>query len=158
MKKIILLTICVVFALVTKAQTNIDELKYLQSMFGMEKKQVVEERMKLSQADAAKFWTLYEEYELYRSEVAEKRANNVQQYINNYTNITNAKADELLKNTFDINTEINKLWQKTYTKMAKELSPVKAGQFIYLEMYFDALGRERAAEKIPHIGETKPVK
>jgi len=65
MQKFILIAICAVFALATKAQTNTEELRYLQSMFGMEKKQVVAERMKLSEAESAKFWSMYEEYELF---------------------------------------------------------------------------------------------
>jgi hypothetical protein len=158
MKKILLLAICAVFALVTKAQTQSEELRYLQNVFGMEKKQVVAERMKLSAADLDKFWKLYDEYELYRSEISDRRAANIEQYVKNYASLTEAKADELLKNTFQISDETSKLWQKTYAKMAKELSSVKAGQFIYLEMYFEALGREKLAEAIPHIGINEPVK
>jgi uncharacterized protein YdcH (DUF465 family) len=158
MKKIILVAICALLAVVTKAQTQTEDLKYLQNMFGMEKKQVVAERMKISQADSEKFWKLYEEYELFRSEISDKRAENIQQYVKNYTNITEAKADELLKNTFEINDEIAKLWQKTYKTMAKELSAKIAGQFIYLEMYFEAIGRQKLAESIPHIGTTEPLK
>jgi len=157
MKKIILVAVCVVFALVTKAQTNTEELRYLQSMFGMEKKQVVAERMKLSETESAKFWTLYEEYELYRSEISDRRADNIQQYVKNYANITNAKADEILKNTFEINDELAKLWQKTYKTMSKEVSSVVAGQFIILEMYFEALGRQKLAEAIPNIGKNEPI-
>jgi trehalose utilization protein len=155
MKKFILIAICAVLGLAVQAQTNIDELKYLQNMFGMEKKQLVAERMNISTADSAKFWSLYEDYELYRSEISEKRANNVQQYVDNYKNITNAKADEILKNTFEISSEQSKLWQKTYNTMSKALSPVIAGKFIYLEMYIEALGRERLSNIIPHIGEKK---
>jgi len=158
MKKIILFAVCAFLGLVAKAQTNSEELRYLQSMFGMEKKQLVAERMKISTADSDKFWMLYDEYELFRSEISDRRADNIEQYVKNYSNITNAKADEILKNTFEINDELAKLWQKTYTKMSKDLSSVKAGQFIYLEMYFEALGREKLAEAIPHIGTKEPLK
>ncbi len=158
MKKNILVALCVVFALISKAQTNAEDLKYLQSMFGMEKKQLIAERMKLSPAESDKFWKLYDEYELFRSEISDKRAENVNQYVKNYTGITEAKADELLKNTFEINKEQADLWQKTYKAMSKELSSVKAGQFIYLEMYIEALGREKLSEIIPHIGDTETIK
>ena len=158
MKKIIITAICTVFALVTKAQTNTEELRYLQSIFGMEKKQVVAERMKLSPAESAKFWTMYEEYELFRSEISDRRADNIQQYVKNFSNITEAKADEILKNTFETNDELAKLWQITYKTMSKELSAKIAGQFTYLEMYFEAIGRQKLAEAIPNIGKNEPVK
>ena len=38
MKKIILFAICAVFAMVSKAQSNTDELKYLQEVIGVKKK------------------------------------------------------------------------------------------------------------------------
>jgi hypothetical protein len=158
MRKIIFLAICAVFALAANAQTNIDELKYLQDMFGMDKKHFVAERMQISKADSAKFWTLYDEYELFRSEIGEKRANNVEQYVDNYAKITDKLSDEIVKTSFEINAEFSKLLQKTYTTMSKELSATKAGQFLYLEMYFEALGRVKLSEIIPHIGVPEPTK
>jgi hypothetical protein len=157
MKKIILLAFCAVFAVAVNAQTNIDELKYLQDMFGMDKKHFVAERLQISKTDSAKFWSLYDEYELFRSEIAEKRAGNIQKYSDNYGKITNAQADEIVKKTFEINNEFSKLLQKTYNSMAKEVSAVKAGQFLYLELYFEALGREKLSEIIPHIGKTGTI-
>ena len=114
--------------------------------------------MKLSPAESAKFWTMYEEYELFRSEISDRRADNIQQYVKNFSNITEAKADEILKNTFETNDELAKLWQITYKTMSKELSAKIAGQFTYLEMYFEAIGRQKLAEAIPNIGKNEPVK
>jgi hypothetical protein len=157
MKKNILIIFCAVFALVAKAQTNSEDLKYLQGMFGMEKKQLVSDRMKISSADSEKFWKMYEEYELFRSEIAERRAENILQYINNFKSLSPEKVDEILTNTFEINDESGKLMQKTYKSMTKELSPLIAGQFYYVEMYVDALARVRMAEMLPHIGPAIPT-
>ena len=158
MKKIFLLAISVVFALAAYSQTNIDELKYLQSMYGMDKKQFIAERMQITKADSAKFWSAYDEYELFRSEIADKRAGNVQQYSENYSTLTVAQTDALLKTTFEINNEFTKLLQRTYKTMSKDVSAIKAGQFVYLEMYVEAMGRLRLAELIPHIGQVPELK
>lgn len=158
MKKIFFFTICTIFALAANAQTNADELKYLQNMFGMDKKQFIAERMQISKADSAKFWSAYDEYELFRSEIADKRAGNIQKYSENYSKLTDAQTGEIVKTTFEINDEFAKLLQKTYKTMAKDVSTLKAGQFVYLEMYVEAIGRMKMAEIIPHIGEIPALK
>lgn len=158
MKKIMLIAACTVFALATYAQTNMDELKYLHGMFGLEKKQIVAQRLQVSKADSAKFWAAYDEYELYRSEISEKRAGNVQKYSENYAKLTDDQAHELVKTTFEVSNEFTKLLEKTFKIMSKDVSAVKAGQFVYLEMYFEAIGRLKLSEMIPHLGELPPMK
>jgi hypothetical protein len=155
MKKVILFAICAIFAMVSKAQTNTDELKYLQDVIGVKKKQYVEEHVKISPADAAKFWKLYDEYELFRSEIGEKRVDNINEYITNYGKLTNAKADELMNRSFAVGNEMAALWQKTYTKMSKELSPVLASEFILVEMFLEAKVRVAATEQAPNMGGSK---
>jgi hypothetical protein len=155
MKKIILFAICAVFAMVSKAQSNTDELKYLQDVIGVKKKQYVEEHMKINPADAAKFWKLYDEYELFRSEIGEKRVDNINEYVTNYGKLTNAKADELMKRSFAVSGEMAALWQKTYGKMAKELSSVTASEFILVEMYIEAKVRQAVTEQAPTFGKSK---
>ena len=49
-------------------------------------------------------------------------------------------------------------YKKTYDKMATQVSAVKAGQFVYLEMYCEALGRIKLAEMIPHLNEVPAKK
>ena len=155
MKKIILFAICAIFAMVSKAQSNTDELKYLQDVIGVKKKQYVEEHVKINPADAAKFWKLYDEYELFRSEIGEKRVDNINEYVTNYGKLTNAKADELMKRSFAVGSEMSALWQKTYNNMSKELSPVIASEFILVEMYLEAKVREAVTEQAPNFGGSK---
>jgi hypothetical protein len=154
MKKIILFSICVVFALALKAQSSADEIQYLQGIIGMKKQQYVAEHMSLNKADSAKFWKIYEDYELYRSEIVDKRLKNISQYVDNFNTLSNAKADELMKNSFSIMADLDKLWQKTYTRMAKEISPVKAVQFIQIEMYVEAMVRKAATEQLPELSKS----
>ncbi len=158
MKKIFLFAICAGFALMAKAQTNMDELKYLQSMFGMDKKHFVAERMQISKADSTKFWALYEDYELFRSEISDKRGSNIQSYSDNYSKLTDKQANDIVITSLQVSDEFTKLLKKTYDKMATQVSAVKAGQFVYLEMYCEALGRIKLAEMIPHLNEVPAKK
>jgi hypothetical protein len=151
MKKIILFSICVVFALASKAQSSADEIQYLQGIIGMKKQQYVAEHMTLNKADSAKFWKIYEDYELYRSEIVDKRLKNISEYVDNYNKLSNAKADELMKNSFTIMSDMDKLWQKTYMRMAKEISPVKAAEFMQIEMYVEAVVRKAANDRLTSL-------
>jgi len=158
MKKIILFSICLVFAMVSKAQSNTDEIAYMQSVYGMQKKQLIAEHMKISKADSAKFWSMYDVYETSRKAIGKKRAANIEAYAKSYDNLTNEKAGTLINTSFAVYNDFGKLWKDTYTKMAKAISPVTAGKFIQVEMYLENLVRNELADEIPLIGEFEPKK
>jgi len=158
MKKIILFAICAIFALVSKAQSNTEELKYLQDLIGIKKKQYVEEHVKIKDADAAKFWAIYDDYELYRSEIGERRVININEYVKNYSSLTNEKADELMKASFSITNDLEKLLEKTYSRMAKDVSPVVAVQFVQVELYIEAMVRKALTDQVPGMSESAKKK
>jgi hypothetical protein len=153
MKKIYLLAICMVFAIASQAQSNTDEVAFLQSAYGMSKKQLVADHMKIAEAQSAEFWKLYDEYETARKEIGKKRADNIMLYANNYLGLTNEDANKIIKNSLSINSSFVKLWDKTYSKMSKAITPVKAAQFIQIEMYLENMVRSELASGIPIIGE-----
>jgi hypothetical protein len=158
MKKIILFAICAIFALVSKAQSNTEELKYLQDLIGIKKKQYVEEHVKIKDADAAKFWAIYDDYDLYRSEIGERRVVNINEYVKNYNSLTNEKADELMKASFAITNDLEKLLEKTYSRMAKDVSPVVAVQFVQVELYIEAMVRKALTDQVPGMSESAKKK
>ncbi len=153
MKKIILFAICLMFAVASQAQSNTDEVALMQSAFGMTKQQMVKDFMKLSDTESAKFWTLYEEYEAARKEMGKKRIANITAYAENYDKLTNEKATELINKSFAIQAEFAKLQQKTFKKMSKEISPLRAAQFTQLEAFIENSIRTEILDAIPLIGE-----
>ena len=158
MKTILFFAICLVFAIASEAQSNTDEIKFIQNVYGMQKQQLIAEHMKISKADSARFWSDYEVYETARKAIGRKRAANIQDYAKNYDALTNEKADALITTSFGVYNEFGKLWQKTYAQMAKDLSPLTAGKFIQVEMYLENLVRNELAASIPLVGEFEPNK
>ena len=55
MKKIYLIAVCLVLAFVSKAQSDADEINFMQSTYGMQKKQLIALHMHVSKVDSAKF-------------------------------------------------------------------------------------------------------
>jgi len=137
MKKLVLLAIIAVFVMAAKAQTSKDEITLIQSVYGMEKKDLIAKHMKIEASQSATFWAMYDEYEAARKEIGMKRANNI----------------IVMKVSFEVNSEFVKLWEKTYKKMAKSISPVTAAQFIQAEMFLENMVRQELSMDIPLIGE-----
>jgi len=153
MKKILFLAICIMFAVASQAQSNTDEVALVQSAFGMSKQQMVKDFMQLTEAESAKFWTIYDEYEAARKEMGKKRISNIEDYANNYDNLTNEKATELINKSFATQDEFAKLQKKTFKKMSKEISPLRAAQFTMLESFIENSIRTEVLDAIPLIGE-----
>lgn len=153
MKKLLLIVCMTASVFGLNAQSNTDEIQLIQSAYGMEKKQIIIQFMKFTEAENASFWKVYDEYEAERKEIGKRRAANITDYANNYGKITDAKATELINHAADIQIDFAKLLKKTYAKMSKVLTPVRAAQFIQLENYLENLVRMEIADQIPLIGE-----
>lgn len=153
MKKLILIAICFVFAVATQAQSTKDEVALVQSAFGMTKQQMVKDFMKLTEAESASFWTIYDEYEAARKEIGKKRISNIEEYANSYAKLTDANADKVINNSFGIQGEFAKLQKKTYKKLSKAISPLRAAQFTMFESYIENAIRMEILDSVPLIGE-----
>lgn len=153
MKKLILAAIIAVFAIAAKAQSNSEEITLMQSVYGMQKKDLIAKHMKIEAGQAELFWQMYDEYEVARKEIGLKRVKNIEMYAEKYENLTNEDADMLIKASMGVQTSFIALWEKTYKKMAKSISPVTAAQFIQAEMFFENMVRQELSMDIPLIGE-----
>ena len=153
MKKLILAAIIAIFAFAANAQSNTEEIYLMQSVYGMQKKDLVAKHMKLEADQADLFWQIYDEYEVARKEIGLKRVKNIELYAEKYGNLTNEDADVLIKASIEIQSDFIKLWQKTYKKMAKSINSVTAAQFIQAESFFENMVRQELSMEIPFIGE-----
>jgi hypothetical protein len=153
MKKLILVAFIAVFAIAAKAQSNTEEITLIQSVYGMEKRDLIAKHMKIDASQSDLFWQMYDEYEIARKEIGLKRVKNIELYAEKYDNLTNADADAIMKASFEVNNDFIKLWDKTYKKMSKSISSVTAAQFIQAEMFLESVVRQELVMQIPLIGE-----
>ena len=155
MKKILMLALFAIGTISSNAQQTKDEIAILQAAYGMQKRDLVAKFMDVSDAQSATFWSLYEEYEVSRKAIGTKRANNIVEYAKNYETITDENVQNMVKVSMEVNKEFNALWEKTYKKMAKSLSPKTAAKFYQLELYLETMVRSELSESIPMIDELK---
>jgi hypothetical protein len=155
MKKLILTVVLALVALPTVAQTQKDEVAIFQSAFGIEKRTMIENYMKIEESKSAEFWKLYEAYEASRRELGLKRVENINKYADNYGNFSAESVNAIMKNSMTIQKNMISLWDSTYKKMSKVISAEEAAKFIQAEMYIENTIRQALFENIPLIGEFK---
>lgn len=159
MKKLLLVFLSMSIFIFTQAQVaGDDELKMIKDFLKSEKKDLVKEYMKLDEAQSAKFWPLYEEFQGKRSSLGQERVNIIKDYGSQFANMTDDQASGLVKRIFKNDKAYTKLQSKYFKKFSKAVSPIKAAQFMQLEEYFRTLIRYEVQDAIPFIGEIERKK
>jgi hypothetical protein len=146
------LVVLVAFSIST-AQSNQEEVDFMQSIFGMEKKAVVASFIQLDDAEGAAFWAVYDAYEVERKELGQKRIGLINDYVNNYASMSDEKIDEVINATIKQKAATDKLINKYYKKLNKASGSKAAGQFYQIEVFILNIVRAAIFENIPLIGE-----
>ncbi|ANE49222.1 hypothetical protein [Flavisolibacter tropicus] len=153
MKKILLVTIISLLAAPLSMLHAQDDIQKVQEAWGKDKKELVRIGMDLSSADSAKFWPLYDKYETERRKISREWILALGDYADNYTSMTNAKADELINKLFKVDAGISKLLQQYYGKVKSALNAMQAAKFVHIESYINTTIRSKMQESLPLIGE-----
>jgi len=135
------------------AQSNTEEVDYIQSIFGMEKKAIVDDFIKLDGAAKDAFWPLYDQYEVERKELGKRRLALLNDYAEHYDGMRDEKIDELAKSGSKQVKMDEDLRYKYFNKIKKVAGHTAAAQFYQIEGYFNAAIRMSILESIPFIGE-----
>ena len=149
MKKVTLLLFVLSAFAYVNAQTNKEEIDLMQAAFGMEKKVMVAEFVQVNDAQKDAFWTLYDEYETARKDLAKRRIELLNQYVDNYDKLTNEFADSWTKEVIALGKKTDALLVTYYNKIKKVTSPVVALQFWQVEGYILTGIRMMILEGIP---------
>lgn len=153
MKKLFILFAAVLGFGYTQAQSNIEEVKIFQELFGSEKKALVAEFIKLDGPAKDAFWTLYDQYETERKELGLARVDLLKKYAENYLTLDDVKTNEIMKEMISLASKHEKLITTYYNKINKAVGAKSAGQFYQLEGYFLSVIRVAILDEIPFIGE-----
>ncbi len=149
MKKVTLLLLAIFTFTFVNAQTNKEEVDLMQSVFGMEKKAMISEYVKVDPAQADAFWALYDAYETARKDLGKKRIALLEEYANNYDKMTNESADKWTTDLISLATATDKLLVSYYKKIKKATNPVVAAQFYQIEGYILSGIRVTLLEELP---------
>jgi hypothetical protein len=105
--------------------------------------------MQLTDTESVPFWKLYDEYDAKMRNLNTKYINLIKDYANNYSNMTNEKANELYLESMKIDLASTKLEKKYYKKFLKVLPAIKTVRLFQAENKIEALVKAKLALEIP---------
>lgn len=141
--KILSLVFITFFSLNLFAQNTQDEVQLMQSLYGMEKRDIVDEFVELSAEQEKEFWSLYDEYENQRKELGKQKYELLISYVNDYGEVKPEDADNFMKKVIPLRTKSDKLVDTYYKKIKLKTDPIVAMQFYQIENYLsDAIRME----------------
>jgi len=152
------LALCALFAFAstaavaqaTSAQTN---MQIMLDKIKADKKAVVAANMKLSDAEAAAFWPIYEEYQKDLAAVNERLGKLVTGYAKSYNDntLTDEAASKLVAEALAIDRDETAMRTKYADKLAKVLPGKQVMRYMQIESKIRAAVRYQLAEAIPLV-------
>jgi hypothetical protein len=94
---------------------------------------IITEVMQFSDAEDAKFWPVYREYEGELAKVNDDRLALIKEYAVTYDKMTDAVADRLARGALDLEARRNALKGKYYDRFKSVLSARTAARFLQVE-------------------------
>jgi hypothetical protein len=108
--------------------------------------------MQFDAEDAAKFWPIYRDYDAELSKLNDLRVANIQEYAHSYNTMTDAKADELIKNAMSYQKQRGELLAKYYERVKQELGAITAARFVQVEHQLLTIIDLKIASSLPVVG------
>ena len=135
-------------------EKNIQEyIELMRSNVRDEKSQIMGAVMQLDIDDAAKFWPIYSQYDAELTKLNNLRVENIQDYANNYSQMTDAKADELIQRSLDFQKQRGELLAKYYQIMKQSVGAITAARFLQVEHQLLLIIDLQIASSLPIVQE-----
>ena len=151
--KNILVIFCLLVSGLSFGQNNNEEIDFYQALWGMEKKDIVSQFVKVDPSVKDAFWNVYDEYEMERKANGKERIDLLTKYVNNYGTMSDEMIDQLMDDMISLGSKTDKLTASYYGKIKKVAGSKAAAQFLQLESYINSAIRTAIFEEIPFIGE-----
>jgi flagellar biosynthesis chaperone FliJ len=129
-------------------------IELLRSDVRQQKAEMVGAVMQLSAADAAKFWPIYSEYDRELNKLNDLRVANIQEYVSTYDQMTDDKADELIRKALAYRKQRSELLATYYERVHKELGGITAARFVQVEDQLLLIIDLQIDSSLPVIGQS----
>lgn len=115
------------------AKTQEDYMKLMRSDLRREKSAIVDQAMGLNSSQKAKFYAIYQNYEKELSAIFDKRVATIKKYAENYPNVPDATADQLVVDAMANLNARSELWKKYHAQVKAALGSKVAARFLQVE-------------------------
>ena len=153
MKKIIIFMLLFVFlsSLGVFAQDINDYIELMRSDLKTERRAIITQNIQFTEEESVVFWPIYKEYEFEFSKLGDLEIALIKDYADNFEQMTDEKAKDLMNRAFKINEDQIKLRKKYYNKLVKVMSPITAVKFVQLDNQISMLLDLQIASELPLI-------
>ena len=117
----------------TSQQNLAQDIKLLRKDVRAQKQKIMGAAMGLDEAQSKKFWPIYKEYDRELTKLNDVRLGNITAYAQNYSNMTDNKADELVNGAIAYRKKRLDLLANTYDKVRGALGAPLAARFLQVE-------------------------
>jgi len=152
MKKLLLVIVILLSANTVTYGKGVDTyLELLKSDIRTKKVAIITATMGLTDEESSTFWPIHREYEVELSKMIDDRIEMIEDYIQNYDDLTDEKAREIAKKVFALEKRRTKLKKKYFKKVEKALSATIAAKFIQVENQINLVADLQIASELPLI-------
>ena len=138
----------------TTQELNMKEyIDLLRADVRQQKSELMGSVMQLSAADAAKFWPIYSDYDTELTKLNNQRVANIKEYARTYNQMTDEKADELIKAAMAYQKQRAELLEKTYERVKQALGAITAARFVQVEHQLLLIIDLQIASELPVVAE-----
>ncbi len=132
----------------------------LRSDFNAGKIRVLNQVMKLTAAEADKFWPIYRNYEKDLAAVGDRKLALIQEFMAHYRagTLTDQNSKELAEQWLQNAQDRLDLWKKYHQQISDAVSPIRAAQFLQVENQMAIFVDLNIATDMPVVGEKQKGK
>lgn len=131
------------------------DVQLLREDIRSQKKQLIAANMGLTDAEAVKFWPVYDEYSAELNKLAETRYALIKEYAQTYNSMTDAQADSLVKRAAALDEQQVQLRTKYIPNVRAVLPAKKTALFFQLDRRISLLIDLQIASMIPLVKQSQ---
>ncbi|HTL59903.1 MAG TPA: hypothetical protein VL361_29800 [Candidatus Limnocylindrales bacterium] len=136
-------------AALATAQLPRDALEVLRSELKLDRKVLVAEQMKFTESESQAFWPIYDSYRAEVDKVTDHLVELILEFTENYPNISDRRATEMLKQHAKIESDLLSIKKKYIKKLGKVLPASKVFRFAQIDNRQDLATRMSLAVYVP---------
>ena len=136
----------------TSAQSSVDQdIALLRKDIRSDKKQIIAANLQLTDAEAPKFWPVYDQYAAELAKINDAKVAAIKDYAANYSTLTDDKALALTRQIIGIEESVGQLRLKYVPIFSKVISGKKTALFFQLDRRLTMLVDLQVASEVPLV-------
>ncbi len=133
------------------AQQAREQVELSRAVIQAERQIIVASNMGLTEQEAEAFWPVFKDFQEALRKVSDRRADLILELAKEFNSLSGEKAQEMLKESLNIQAERTKLKQKFIGRFNKVLPPKKVVRYFQIENKLDSVIDYELAARIPLV-------